>query len=93
MKSIEGKKITMQDGVHTIKDFVVLHNPFTLEPAVCLVTDDNIKVSCEKFFTKDGECKADVAQEIINPFSFERKLVIRTKEGKVYQQEELIGVE
>ena len=93
MKKIEGKKIIMEDGEHIIKDFVVLHNLFTLEPKVGLVTEDNVKVSCDKFFTKDGECTAYVAHEVINPFSYERKLVIRTKEGKVYQEEEIIGVE
>ena len=89
----KGKKLLMKDGAHNIKDFVVLYNPFTLIPKVCLVTEDGIKFSCEKFITEDGECIADVAQETVNPFNFERKLVIRTKDGKVYQQEELIGVE
>jgi hypothetical protein len=93
MEIKEGKKLIMEDGEHLIKDFIVLHNPFTLEPRVCLVTEDGIRLSCDKFVTKDGECIADVAQELINPFNFERRLAIRTKEGKVYQQEEIIAVE
>ena len=93
MKIKEGNKLIMKDGEHTIKDFIILHNPFTLVPKVYLITNDGIKFYCEKFITKDGECTVDVAEELINPLSLERKIAVRTKEGKVYQQKELIGVE
>lgn len=93
MEIKEGKKLIMKDGEHTIKDFIILHNAFTLEPKVYLITDDGIKFCCDKFLTRDGECIVDVAQELINPVSLERRIAVRTKEGKVYQQAELIGVE
>ena len=93
MQIKEGNKLVLNDGEHTIKDFIILHNALTLVPKIYLITDDGIKLSCDKFFTKDGECTVDVVQEFINPISLERKIAVRTKEGKVYQQKELIGVE